>query len=341
MHALAAPSDVRRGLFAAVDGLALWLLAVILAAFVAAPVSEGAADGFVSTVTAVTAHWLATPGVGPFETVAYLGLSIAILGPGWYWALKPFFSEEPRPDGGRRPDEHDSFVFDGEPKRRESRSKRNDPEGITRSLMTPTGPEDWVGELLEGRAGPAGLPDGDFYRGGTATSEAPSTGTDARSPNLSTVEELGLELDRAVGEMESVYVADVEEARGNHWTVPNTAAFVRAARAGELVEAIADVDVEDRPRERSDPMARLADEVGASRARLERVSNRLRLATDDRSANRAEKAIDDLLEGAHEQLAPLRDHDPAPGVDLASAVAEVRADQRRIEDAFAEALSAD
>lgn len=80
--------NVRRGLLIALDGLAIWVLAIILYGYLSAPI-EIAGRGLYPLVLDTMTAWVESPGLGVWETAGYVGLVIAIVGPAWYLVARP------------------------------------------------------------------------------------------------------------------------------------------------------------------------------------------------------------------------------------------------------------
>ncbi len=85
------------GVYAAIEGLALWVVAIFLATYHATG-SFVRSDMYTSIVEAMSA-WRAAGAVGLYELLGYAGLTLAVAGPLWMWAGKPLY--ERYSDSGR------------------------------------------------------------------------------------------------------------------------------------------------------------------------------------------------------------------------------------------------
>lgn len=141
--------QARHGILVVLNGIAIWLLAVILSTYASStPVSV--ADGnLVQYAGAIMGAWLQQPAVGMFELAAYVGLSIAVIGPIWFWVVRPL-----RELSGRDTDESElgqgdapmDFVFSEDLPGEDSVTKRFESNPIT------TGYQRFVRESRHGRS---------------------------------------------------------------------------------------------------------------------------------------------------------------------------------------------
>lgn len=76
------------GLVAAIEGLAVWIVAIFLASYTSTgSIVWPGADMYTTTVG--TMHkWLTSPTIGFIELLGYVGLVMAVGGPLWFWFLR-------------------------------------------------------------------------------------------------------------------------------------------------------------------------------------------------------------------------------------------------------------
>ena len=173
-----------RGAIAVVDGLAVWLLAVVLAAYAPGGPMARSAGRLLPPVGETMRAWWSTPGLGAFELLAYAGLTITVLGAGSLVATRSAvgrglvarvgrWGRPGAPDGRPAVDAEGvsdtngeaGFVFDAARNRRAARSWHADASG--RGADRPGGATAWVDEVLGAGAAGAGGPPQDFLRGGS------------------------------------------------------------------------------------------------------------------------------------------------------------------------------
>lgn len=79
---------IRRGLLIALNGLAIWLLAIILSGYASGSI-ETAGAGLPALVTGTMQAWIQSPQAGVWQLAAYAGIAIAVVGPAWFWVVGP------------------------------------------------------------------------------------------------------------------------------------------------------------------------------------------------------------------------------------------------------------
>lgn len=299
MQRLLARTGVRRGLLVALDGLAIWLLAIVLAAYVAPKSVAGGGGSLLSRSVETTRLWVETPGVGAFELVAYAGLAVTVVGPLWYLVGRPV-AVNPRRD--RSTDDHardgDGFRYD--PPSTSARGGAGPAGRDPRPLGAPR-------TSLPGRGGPDGLrrvadlfdpepPPGGFLRGAGGSDDEPGptpTTAGGTGDGAGSVEsEAGVE-DGAVDVTAGTTIDGLEsalaESRARLEPVPDRLA---AAANGADVEA-ADADLASiaggtdeppappRAVDRDDTRA-IRQRLSAARARQRRIESALDEGIDRR-----------------------------------------------------------
>lgn len=291
-------SALRRGLIVALDGLAVWLLAVVLAAYTDAGsvAGSGTGSGLLATAVDTTSRWAATPGVGGFELLVYVGMAATVLGPLWYGIGRPVagrlglvrsIGDPDRRREGFQYDHSSSATRDGA--NPVVRHRRSTGAAGTDTLTggSPDGLQ-WVSDLFDPEHAP-----GEFLRGGSGRdadgSELPPAGSEAPSDGIDT---------------------------GDDGTTTEDKSAVEAA------EPAASVDV-------------VASAVATSRTRIDALSGRLRAASDGSDVEAAGAELASITEAAEETLRPLRTIDQDGAGPAHRRIQAVRAEQRRIESALA------
>lgn len=79
---------IRRGLLIALNGLAIWLLAIILSGYASGSIDTAGA-GLPALVTGTMQTWIQSPQLGVWQLAAYAGIAIAVVGPAWFWVVGP------------------------------------------------------------------------------------------------------------------------------------------------------------------------------------------------------------------------------------------------------------
>lgn len=81
--------DVRRGALVALNGIGLYLVAVLVSAYYWPLDSGGSSVALGTAVVEYWWQWRGAAGVDLVEGCAYLGLVLVVVGPGWYWIGRP------------------------------------------------------------------------------------------------------------------------------------------------------------------------------------------------------------------------------------------------------------
>ncbi len=227
MRGLLARPTVRRGLIVALDGLALWLLAFVLAAYADPGSVAGASGGLVPAAIDTTLRWATTPGVGGFELLAYAGLAVATLGPLWYWVGRPgvrrgWLGRLQRALGRRG----DGFRFDQPATSDRGRAStpgydRGPADGsdLGRAAGADHRGRDRLAELFDSGPGPGGHPhDG---AGRSADDAEPSTAVDGRpadgaaDPDAAPTDEIVVAMDERDEAMGVEITVGADDAAGS------------------------------------------------------------------------------------------------------------------------------
>lgn len=80
----------RRGLLFLADGIAIWFLAILSAAYSAGSVLPWENwTAFTVTAGGYTSTWIGAPSAGVAAAVAHVGIALIVVGPLTYWILIP------------------------------------------------------------------------------------------------------------------------------------------------------------------------------------------------------------------------------------------------------------
>lgn len=114
----------RRGLIVTLDGLSLWFLAIVATTYLSGSALPWQSVGeFLVSFRTHTVAWLSAPHVNLIAGLAYLGMTMTVVGPAWYW-VRPWLvagggGETDIPDSGRHAttagDEGKAWYFGLEP----------------------------------------------------------------------------------------------------------------------------------------------------------------------------------------------------------------------------------
>lgn len=190
---------IRRGAIVALDGLAIWLLAVLLATYTHVRAANAVDGSFYRLTIEIMRSWTRSPTVEALELAAYAGLALVVVGPFWYWVVHPvkaYLTGE----GGQPSGETDAavesndaggFEFADEASGEASITASDDMDPLTAEFDRVVSgahrgrPPDWASVLFDGGEPPSGairpraVPEGDFLRspGSTETDrdDSPST----------------------------------------------------------------------------------------------------------------------------------------------------------------------
>lgn len=327
-------ASVRRGLIVALDGLAIWLLAIVLAAYVDPGSVAGSSGSLVTTAVDTTRLWVTTPGTGSFEVLAIAGLAVTALSPLWYGVVRPSVRrrslESPRIVRDPR---RDGFRYD----QAEAPARGSDgPFGRDRAPLTDTeiGPATRgdgtglrrVADLFDPAPG-----EGDFLRGGSGRS---ANGPERPAEPIDQPEDEGNEPAAAPNDEIVVSMARPEEAKDVKITVGTD---------GDVGRTDGAADGGASARWPSDPVTSLDDlgpALAASQARLDTVSDRIAAATNGPGVETVAADVASIAESTDERLAPLRTIRPEEPLPIDGRLSEIRAARGRIESAFGTAFDA-
>lgn len=85
-------SRALNGLIVTIEGLAVWVVAIFLSSLETTGWFIWPGTDMYTTAVGTMRNWIASGGVTPFEIVGYLGLTVAIAGPLWFWVAAPAIS---------------------------------------------------------------------------------------------------------------------------------------------------------------------------------------------------------------------------------------------------------
>lgn len=103
-----------RSLLCVLDGIALWFLAILAAAYAAEnELPWATVNAFLTSATYHTQYWLFSPGLTGFELIVYAGFFLIGFGPLWYLVAKPLSRKFTRQVSTLDPEEtSDASVFE-------------------------------------------------------------------------------------------------------------------------------------------------------------------------------------------------------------------------------------
>lgn len=342
-------SQVRRSLLVGLNGLAVWVLAVVLESYLSGAVVRFEAD-FADLLVGRTVVWLTTPGVGAFELAAYGGLALVFVGPAWYLVGAGRFGLVPRWSGSS--DEPIEFEYDHDT----SSGATSGPQQATVSASGRSGNADrmpsasgtagWIDTVFDdgpqSRQPSDSLAAGDFYRSSTrpASVQRPSPGmglADGGKP----VSEPNTNDDR-----HTPRAAD-DDADRSRPSEPSS------EPDGETEDGSASDHEPDRPGIESadppepdsgsaDPMVALSETITAQQAAVADVSDRIASATTDDAIEAIGRQLASAPADAGDAIAEaMRTGLDGTTTDLQPTLKAIRADQDRLESAFAAATADD
>lgn len=342
-------SNLRRSLIVVVDGLAVWALAILLASHAAEPSAAGDGQTALVALTGTMHGWLATPGVGPFEGAAYVGLAIAAVGPVWYWLVQPVGAAlRRRPDEKREPPAE--FEFDvrselGAPSKSATRLRSSFARRIEPGQPDWTGSVDWVDTLFDGEPpthrdpAQAARTQGDLLRapGGSPPGRPSGNGSGGHSPS-----------DRAdrqgSDKPDSPEVKSIVDG-GTVMQHGSSSAEADEPASGAAGDDPTETDRHDHPDTTDDPptiagddqlvdpMDALVATVAEARSHLDTAEANLAVAGNGH-AGMVEESITAVAESAEQRLDQLRADLPNGAQDIGVAIADIRRAEDRIEAGF-------
>lgn len=113
-------SRLLSGAIVAIEGLAVWVVAIFLASFQATGWIIWPGTDMYTTAVGTMRGWIATGQPGAYELLAYFGLAAAFAGPAWFWVARPildFLEGRPttrRHSGAESASEDDDHWGEGE-----------------------------------------------------------------------------------------------------------------------------------------------------------------------------------------------------------------------------------
>lgn len=159
------------GVIVAIEGLAVWVVAIFLESLRATGWIIWPGADMYTTAFGTMYTWFTSGPPGPFELLAYFGLAVAIGGPVWFWLMKPTLHIMDRRSTGRQPSGRNPSS---------QGSRWEDGDWIPAAeIADDTAPEDeegdsssWVTKAFESNpsrpdSARAALAKGDFMRGST------------------------------------------------------------------------------------------------------------------------------------------------------------------------------
>lgn len=165
-----------RGLLVAIDGLAIWFLAVVIASYSTTTAVSTDAGGLTMAIVDIMRSWMQTPTMEVLELTAYAGLALVAFGPVWYWVIKPIKQLLGR-SSAQTSVSDERFTFDEDPTASTTDLVfvNSDPVAADSQQMTLDGTlhpsSDWSSRLFDGGKtqprlhSPTRIPGGDFLRG--------------------------------------------------------------------------------------------------------------------------------------------------------------------------------
>lgn len=355
----------RRGLLVLLDGLVIAALAAVITA---RSNGTGLTDLAGATV-GILSTWVATPGVGTMEAIAYAGFAVAVLGPLWFWGVRSVVG--PVRVASRLPSRdaiEPQFEFTEDAStvdRQDERGHISDGGDVFRTVLADelqsSGP-DWTEKVFGESAGPTtmAVPEGDFLRGGgnsgsessdrrrrslRATFGPPEDGDTRRSVDIHALPDES-EADQETGEtvLEASHEAtegEQGESRSEETELDEDVLEAIGAEQSETDEPPSEPDAEEpeqTTREPADPLERLGEQISESQARISAVEERLTEATAPNGVDTAQAALADRT--AEEDILTNQLEVALAGrnFEIGEAIEELRADQGSLESAF-EAVS--
>lgn len=357
----------RRGFLVLLDGL---VIAVLAAVITVRANGTGIADLAGATV-GILSTWVATPGVGTLEAIAYAGFAVAVIGPLWFWGVRSFVG--PVRIASRLPsrdaiDQQFEFTEDASTvDRQDERGQISDGGDVFRTVLADelqSNQPDWTEAVFGESTKPAtmAVPEGDFLRGGGSS----------ESEEIEVIEDRRRSLRATFGPPEdddAVRSVDIQESpEASEAEDEPTEPVVKASHdAGRpeptpsgsdesefddgLLEAIgakepksepassgSEEDEEITASETDDPLERLSGELSESRARISGVVERITEATAPNGVETARAALANRTAEEDELTNQLEDALAERNFAIGEAVEELRADQATLESAF-EAVS--
>lgn len=331
-------SALRRSLIVVLDGLAIAVLAVLMASYARDATLADGAVGLLAVAETTVRGWLATPGIGPFEGAALLGLAIVAWGVLWYGVGRPVLGRIRRV-GEREPERDPVGGFEFGPAEAGATSARSG----GRSPFAPPRSDDgqgsgsarWTQAVFDHAPAPSRSPvhdalaAGDFYRS-SSRNDAVSVEADEGEETLTPADDGDVArppADRpARADTRPAEDDPVEDAEPDD-----------APRAVEDEAASERLRAADEPTDDADPLGRLGDSVAEARGSLETVRAALSAVESDRPAT-AERALSATAAAADERLARLRTALPNGSPDPAESVTSIYDDGAELEATLEAAL---
>lgn len=327
-------TPTRRGLILALDGLAVWTLAIVLSTYLSSTAISVVDGNLIQYTGGIMRSWIETPAMGVFELTAYAGLSLAVIGPMWYWVIHPL-----KKWAGTGPEDtesdSDEFVFSAERSESDSAAGLDEPDPLTteyqRIIRHSRQVEslDWASTLFAANgsqsAPPVAIPEGDFLRspGGREASDSDG-GDESGGDDLVAKVQYSREDHESASERD--HGASIEAA-----VVPNGGTDIE-----EPIEDPARTDADDvseQPEAPIDPTEAIGDALAGAREKTDAWSDSLTNGHADAGVDTS-AAIADIRDSAHASLRATRRELPDEARPFQADIEAVRASQQQLESAF-------
>lgn len=324
----------RRGLFALVDGLAITVLAVLLASYLSHGSVPRPGSGLYALFVETFGIWLMTPGVGVLELASYAGIAIAVVGPIWYLLLQPMLAALGVVGSFQAESDTDAteFRFDigtehfntggmDDTRRPNPLGPRETPRGLTSA-------QDWVDEVFRANQTLLRPDSDDFLRSPTDGSDRHDASTDDEVESGEAVARMTY-VESEHGQPESSDAGrPVAVLNGGEDRTGNPERRDRRSKAGAETPDEPSNEDDDKPDE---PTGRLVHEVTTAEHKIDRLSDRIEEALDAETVAPARTEVSSLSREMEHALEGL----PGPGLGDAHAIEEgvssLRESQSRLE----------
>lgn len=171
MNDILPQSRVLSGAIVAIEGLAVWVVAIFLESLRATGWIIWPGADMYTTAVGTMLVWLTSWPPGAFELLGYFGLAVAIGGPAWFWIAKPTLTIMERRTTKRGSDRH-SASADGRPWKDTDWIPATESPAESRQWDEDADSSAWISSTLDSNPSQPDSPRealarGDFLRGST------------------------------------------------------------------------------------------------------------------------------------------------------------------------------
>lgn len=295
----------RVALIVAIDALAMLLLAVVFVTYLWPTTFGTSGFGAVGSLIVDVSKWTQEIGSSRFYLVVYTGISLAVIGAGWFFANK-LTRNTGRigwpSSGASSHHRKDAFENDGPGERRTPRSvELSTIESEIEDFYQFSDARQWVAYLF---------PDDNPMLDRGESENLGEEGIAATSQAMGATKSAGrgvapLEAPEAVIGLQTTDTGATQPTSGGH-DLANTASDALTAEPGVDVQTGDLRPSETTPANRRNPVDCLTDEMASSQAKIAIVSDRLATASSESSASRAEHAVRAILADTETRSEPMR-----------------------------------